>query len=285
MIDAIKSLPEKFIQDGLIIDATLGGGGHASLALMCNASIKLIGIDQDPIAIKAASENLIQFKKRTTIETKNFADFTPKRKANVVLADLGVSSHQLNEPLRGFSFRKNGPIDMRMNPLEGENAAELIDKLGEKELADIIYLYGEERLSRKIARRIKNDLKEKGPYQGTTELAYAIAGCFPPKKRFSRIHPATRTFQALRIAVNKEITVLDHLLKNAPDWLLPGGLLMIISFHSLEDRKVKHAFKEDSRLERITKKPIISTEEEILINPRSRSAKLRISKRKENSQD
>ena len=149
----------------------------------------------------------------------------------------------------------------------------------ENELADLIYAYGEERLSRRIARRIKADLKERGAYDGTAALAYAVAGCYPPKARRGRIHPATRTFQALRIAVNDELGVLDRLLLQAPDWLEPGGLVGIISFHSLEDRRVKTAFLRDERLERITRKPVVATDEEEEANPRSRSAKWRLARR------
>ncbi len=146
--------------------------------------------------------------------------------------------------------------------------------------ANIIYNFGEEKLSRRIARKIKNDLQKFGHYSGTAALAYAIGGCFPKKARYGKIHPATRTFQALRIAVNNEITSLNALLTKAPDWLIPKGLFIIISFHSLEDRNVKHAFNADNRLQKITKKPITPSEKEIDQNPRSRSAKLRIAERK-----
>jgi 16S rRNA (cytosine1402-N4)-methyltransferase len=197
-----------------------------------------------------------------------------------VLADLGVSSPQLDVAERGFSFRLDGPLDMRMNPDAGETAAALIDRLDETELADLIYAYGEERLSRRIARRIKHDLAEQGAYGGTAALAYAVAGCYPPKARRGRIHPATRTFQALRIAVNDELGVLDRLLSSAPDWLVPGGLFGVISFHSLEDRRVKTAFVSDERLQRITRKPETAAEEEQSSNPRSRSAKWRLARRR-----
>jgi 16S rRNA (cytosine1402-N4)-methyltransferase len=198
----------------------------------------------------------------------------------MVLADLGVSSPQLDVAERGFSFRLDGPLDMRMNPgSDAETAAELIDRLEENALADLIYGYGEERLSRRIARRIKADLAAQGPYEGTAALAYAVAGCYPPKARRGRIHPATRTFQALRIAVNDELAVLDRLLQQAPDWLEPGGVMGVISFHSLEDRRVKTAFLQDERLERITRKPTVATDDEQNINPRSRSAKWRLARR------
>ena len=199
----------------------------------------------------------------------------------LVLADLGVSSPQLDVAQRGFSFRLDGPLDMRMNQVGGgETAAELIARLDESDLADLIYAYGEERLSRRIARRIKADLDASGAYAGTAALAYAVAGCYPPKARRGRIHPATRTFQALRVAVNDELAVLDRLLQQAPDWLQPDGLLAIISFHSLEDRRVKTAFLSDERLQRVTRKPLRADEAEQQLNPRSRSAKLRIARRR-----
>ena len=193
-----------------------------------------------------------------------------------MIADLGVNSNQLDNPERGFSFQKDGPLDMRMNPFIEIDAEKLIENLSEKDLADIIYKYGEERLSRKISRKIKMDLKEKGKYSGTKALAYSIAGCFPPKQRYKKIHPATRTFQALRIAVNKEIEVLEKFLQIVPDWLLPGGIISIISFHSLEDRLVKSSFKNDQRFKNLTKKPIIPSEKELEINKRARSGKLRV---------
>ncbi len=211
----------------------------------------------------------------------NFADYLPPEPAVMVLADLGVSSPQLDVAERGFSFQLDGPLDMRMNAAGGgETAAELIDRLEENALADLIYGYGEERLSRRIARRIKADLAAQGAYSGTAALAYAVAGCYPPKARRGRIHPATRTFQALRIAVNDELGVLDRLLQQAPDWLEPGGLVGIISFHSLEDRRVKTAFLRDERLERMTRKPVVATEEEEEANPRSRSAKWRLARKR-----
>ena len=280
VVESIDNLPQAQLKKGLIIDATLGSGGHSALLLEKFPEINLIGIDQDPNARIAASKNLKNFGSRITIVEGNFANFVPPQKAIMVLADLGVSSPQLDDPSRGFSLKYKGRIDMRMNPQEGLTAAELIEQLNETELANIIFNYGEEKLSRKIARRIKLDLSEKGPYPNTTDLAYAIAGCYHPKLRYRRIHPATKTFQALRIAVNKELEVLDQLLTIAPDWLVSGGLLEIISFHSLEDRKVKNCLKSDERLEKITRKPIRASEKERSINRRSRSAKLRIGKRK-----
>ena len=277
VLDAARQIPRP---DGLLIDATLGGGGHSALLLEQHPGLRLIGLDQDATARAAAAERLAPFGDRVSIVATNFADYVPPEPAVMVLADLGVSSPQLDVAERGFSFRLDGPLDMRMNAGgEGGTAAELIDRLEENELADLIYGYGEERLSRRIARRIKADLKDKGSYEGTAALAYAVAGCYPPKARRGRIHPATRTFQALRIAVNDELGVLDRLLQQAPDWLEPEGLLGIISFHSLEDRRVKTAFLRDERLQRITRKPVVATEQEEEANPRSRSAKWRVAQR------
>jgi 16S rRNA (cytosine1402-N4)-methyltransferase len=169
---------------------------------------------------------------------------------------------------------------MRMNPETGETAADLLDRLEETDLADLLYEFGEERLSRRIARRLAAERASR-PWRerSTAELAYAIAGCYPPKARHGRIHPATRSFQALRIAVNDELGALEALLQRAPDWLVPGGVLAIISFHSLEDRRVKQAFLADARLERLSHKPIIAAAAELEANPRSRSAKLRLARR------
>ena len=268
-------------QSGVFIDATLGGGGHSGLLLDRYPQLRLLGLDHDQTARLAAAERLELFGDRVTIVATNFADFTPPHPVALVLADLGVSSPQLDVAQRGFSFRLDGPLDMRMNQVGGgETAAELIARLDESDLADLIYAYGEERLSRRIARRIKADLDASGAYAGTAALAYAVAGCYPPKARRGRIHPATRTFQALRVAVNDELAVLDRLLQQAPEWLQPDGLLAIISFHSLEDRRVKTAFLSDDRLQRVTRKPLRADESEQQLNPRSRSAKLRIARRR-----
>ena len=266
---------------GLLIDCTLGGGGHSALLLEAHPSLRLVGLDQDPTARQAAAERLAPFADRVTIVATNFADYQPQEPALAVMADLGVSSPQLDVAARGFSFRQDGPLDMRMNPEAGETAAELIERLEETELADLIYAYGEERLSRRIARKIKQHLAEQGPFAGTDALAYLVAGCYAPKARRGRIHPATRTFQALRIAVNDELGVLDRLLQQAPDWLLPSGLMGVISFHSLEDRRVKTAFSSDERLQRVTRKPETAGEEEQSSNPRSRSAKWRVARKRD----
>ena len=262
------------------IDATLGGGGHSYQLLKKYPDLKIIGLDHDPFARKSALIKLEEFNSRIEISPSNFANFEPKEKVSFVIADLGVNSNQIDSPERGFSFQKDGPLDMRMNPSLKINAENLIETLSEKDLADLIFQYGDERLSRRISRKIKRDLNEKGKYSGTKDLAYSIAGCFPPKQRYRKIHPATRTFQALRIAVNNEIESLEKFLKIAPDWLLPGGIISIISFHSIEDRLVKNSFKGDERLKNLTKKPIKPDKKEIENNQRSRSAKLRIAQLK-----
>lgn len=286
LLEVLAQLGELLAQQpgggGTLIDCTLGGGGHSALLLQAHPGLRVVGLDQDPSARAAAAERLAPFADRATVVATNFADYTPAEPAVAVLADLGVSSPQLDVAARGFSFRLAGPLDMRMNPERGETAGALLDRLEETELANLIYAYGEERLSRRIARKIK----EQGPWgdgdrpRSTDELAYLVAGCYPPAARRGRIHPATRTFQALRIAVNDELGVLERLLQKAPDWLVPGGLLAIISFHSLEDRRVKTAFLADGRLERVTRKAIQASPEEAEANPRSRSARLRIARRR-----
>jgi len=283
VLEAFVSLPPA--PDGpppLLIDCTLGGGGHSALLLEAHPDWQLIGLDQDPTAQAAAAAQLASYGDRVRIETGNFGAWEPPadRRAVAVLADLGVSSPQIDRPERGFSFRAEGPIDMRMNSEAGETAAELLDRLEEGALADVLFQFGDERLSRRIARRLVAE-REAKPWgeRSTSELAYAVAGCYPPKARRGRIHPATRSFQALRIAVNDELGALERLLRHAPDWLVPGGLLAIISFHSLEDRLVKQAFLADGRLERITRRPLVADPAEMEANPRSRSAKLRVARR------
>ena len=263
-----------------LIDATLGGGGHSALLLEDHPLLEVIGLDQDATARAAAAARLAPWADRLRIVATNFAAYSPDAPVQAVLADLGVSSPQLDRPERGFSFRAEGPIDMRMNPEAGETAAELLDRLEEGALADVLFQFGDERLSRRIARRLVAE-REAKPWgeRSTSELAYAVAGCYPPKARRGRIHPATRSFQALRIAVNDELRALERLLRHAPDWLVPGGLLAIISFHSLEDRLVKQAFLADGRLERITRRPLVADPAEAEANPRSRSAKLRLARR------
>ena len=259
------------------LDLTVGGGGHSRLILATAEDVKITAVDQDKDALNAAKENLAEFGNRVKFIHSNFANYQfPENTYHGILADLGVSSYHLDNPERGFSFRNPANLDMRMNQQQSLTAGDIINEWGEKELADIFFKYGEERLSRRIARRIV----EKRPFNTTTELANAIAYSVPPKYRHGRIHPATRVFQALRIAVNDELKVLETLIEKAPHALIPGGRIAIISFHSLEDRPVKHGLRNSPSLRILTKKPIIATEEEIKENPRSRSAKLRIAEKK-----
>jgi len=261
---------------GPYLDATVGGGGHSEALLAANEDVRVTALDQDEVALAAAQKRLQPYGDRVTFDRINFAEFDPgNTRFKGILADLGVSSAQLDTPDRGFSFRKAAPLDMRMDQRQDLSAADIINHWEEAELARIFFFYGEERLSRRIARRIV----EQRPFHTTTELAEAIARCVPAKYRYGRIHPATRSFQGLRIAVNAELEVLETLLAKAPDWLLPGGRLVIISFHSLEDRIVKQAFRGDDRLQIITKKPLVATAAEVQQNPRARSAKLRIAER------
>lgn len=261
---------------GRYLDATVGGGGHSRLILSVAPDVWVTAIDQDSHALAAAAENLAEFGDRVTFQRSNFAEFDPDGlKFDGILADLGVSSAQFDVADRGFSFRQSAPLDMRMDQRQELTAAELINHWDEATLADIFYHYGEERLSRRIARRIVDDR----PFETTTELAEAIARCVPKAYRYGRIHPATRVFQALRIAVNRELEVLERFLDRAPLWLQPHGRLAVISFHSLEDRIVKHRFRESEWLRVLTKKPLVPQAAEIAANPRARSAKLRIAER------
>ena len=259
------------------LDLTVGGGGHSRLILETAEDVKITAVDQDEDALNAAKENLSEFGNRVKFIHSNFANYQfPENTYHGILADLGVSSYHLDNPERGFSFRNTANLDMRMNQQQSLTAGDIINEWDEQELADIFFKYGEERLSRRIARRII----EKRPFDTTTELANAIAYSVPPKYRHGRIHPATRVFQALRIAVNDELKALETLIEKAPNALIPGGRIAIISFHSLEDRPVKHGLRNSPLLRILTKKPIIATEEEIKQNPRSRSAKLRIAEKK-----
>jgi 16S rRNA (cytosine1402-N4)-methyltransferase len=276
---------------GRYVDGTLGGGGHAAALLEASAPDgRLLGIDADPAALAAAQVRLAPFGERAALAHGNFRDlaslvgtagFAP---IDGLLLDLGVSSHQLDTPERGFSFQVDAPLDMRLDPTEGTTAAELINELPEGELADLIYRYGEERGSRRIARLI-GETRRKRSIATTGELAAIVARALGG--RHGKIHPATRTFQALRIAVNGELDSLETVLPQAVELLAPGGRVAVIAFHSLEDRIVKQFFRAESgyggqgpaRLRILTKKPIEAGVEEARTNPRSRSAKLRIAER------
>ncbi|TYQ30742.1 16S rRNA (cytosine(1402)-N(4))-methyltransferase RsmH [Pseudanabaena sp. UWO310] len=264
---------------GVYLDCTVGGGGHSSLILQAAENVHLVGIDRDEMAIAAASEKLQDYQNQVSFWRGNFCEYQPAADLQFdgILADLGVSSTQFDVAERGFSFRESGDLDMRMDNRQTLTAAEIVNHYQEVELADIFFKLGEERLSRRIARQIV----EKRPFKTTLELANAISACVPSSYRHGRIHPATRTFQALRIAVNRELESLEKWLAIAPNWLKVGGKIVVITFHSLEDRIVKHRFREDDRLQVLTKKVIIATDEENRANPRARSAKLRIAQRVE----
>ncbi|NJL37658.1 MAG: 16S rRNA (cytosine(1402)-N(4))-methyltransferase RsmH [Leptolyngbyaceae cyanobacterium RM2_2_4] len=271
LIEGVVSRPA-----GVYLDATVGGGGHSELILAAAPESCLVAIDQDEQAIAAAQIQLAKHQERVRFWHGNFVDYDPGGlQFDGIVADLGVSSAQFDIPNRGFSFRHEAPLDMRMNQQQSLTAAEVINHWDEAKLAEIFYVYGEERLSRRIARRIV----ERRPLKTTTELAETIFYCVPKSYRYARIHPATRVFQALRIAVNQELAVLEKFLHLSPLWLKPGGRIGVISFHSLEDRLVKHTFRESELLQVLTKKPIVPQEEEMQQNVRSRSAKLRLAER------
>lgn len=285
---------------GLFVDATLGLGGHTERILRAAADNRVIGIDQDAEALGKAAERLREFGERFTPVKGNFSDLdrlVPTEKFGRpagILADIGVSSLQLDSEVRGFSFRFDAPLDMRMAQDEGrETAAEMLERLTEAEIANIIYEFGEERASRKIARWIV-ERRERGEAVATTfELANLVRRAVRTSPK-DKIDPATRTFQALRIAVNDELGSLDRFIDAAVELLAPGGILAIITFHSLEDRMVKRMFLRLSgkcecppripkcvcgaskRVDILTRKPVIPTQAEIDRNPRSRSAKLRV---------
>ncbi len=261
---------------GLYLDATVGFGGHTQSILATAPDIKVVAIDQDEQAIASCQTLLASYSSNVQFWHGNFADYHPENlKFDGIIADLGISSVQLDTPERGFSFRHEAKLDMRMNQQQTLTAAEIVNHWEEAKLANIFYTYGEERLSRRIARRIL----ERRPFETTTDLAEAIAYCVPRKYRYGRIHPATRVFQALRIEVNRELSALEIFLDQAPNWLKPGGRIGIISFHSLEDRLVKHRLRDSPILQVLTKKPIQPQDNEVAINPRARSAKLRLAEK------
>lgn len=277
---------------GHYIDGTVGGGGHAAAILAASAPDgRLLGIDADPASLAAAGARLAPFGARAALLHGNVRDLTSLAQAagfapvDGIVLDLGVSSHQLDTAERGFSFLADAPLDMRMDPTTGETAADLVGTLPESALADIIYRYGEERGSRRIARFVV-EARRKRPIETTGELAAIVERALGGRR--GKLHPATRTFQALRIAVNRELESLEAALPQAVELLGPAGRLAVIAFHSLEDRIVKQFFRAESgyggaetpvRLRIVTKKPIEAGEEETQANPRARSAKLRIAER------
>jgi 16S rRNA (cytosine1402-N4)-methyltransferase len=262
----------------VIVDGTLGAGGHSrEIARHIGPGGLLVGIDRDPSMIEIARDRVVGC--RVVFAEANFADLRrvlnelSVDRVDGVLLDLGVSSVQLDTAERGFSFSRSGPLDMRMNPREGEPAARLVNRLRAENLADIIFQYGEERYSRRIAAAIV-EARRRRPLETTAELADVVRRAVP-RGRHERIDPATRTFQALRIAVNGELESLKGGLTTLAACLKPQGRAVVISFHSLEDRIVKQVFRERDRWERLCKKPVIADEQEVRTNPRARSAKLR----------
>lgn len=268
---------------GLYVDATLGGGGHAEAILEASPGCLVLGVDRDPAAVAAASERLARFGDRFQVLAGAFGDLPSLLqdagigKVDGIVADLGLSSAQLSDAARGMSFRLEGPLDMRMDPSSRETALDLIERLSQDDLADVIYRYGEERRSRRVARCIKLALHD-GRLSTTKDLRKAVVRAVGPA-RVGGVDPATRTFQALRIAVNAELDQLATLLEASASLLGDDGVLAIISFHSLEDRMVKRAFQDRQRWQPITKKPMVAGPSEQRSNPRSRSAKLRAAHR------
>ena len=282
VIDALR--PER---GGLFVDGTLGLGGHARAALEAGAS-RLIGIDRDEDALAIARERLAPWSDRVDFVHGDFRALTSVLDergidgADGVLVDLGVSSLQLDGEGRGFSFQRDEPLDMRMDRSTGESAADVIAETGEEDLANLIYQFGEERYSRRIARAIV-EARHDAPIATTGQLASIVRRAVP-KRGYSPIHPATRTFQALRIRVNRELEGLDRFIEEACARLRPGGRLVVIAFHSLEDRIVKHTLRRlageaDRRVRILTKKPLQATDAEVAANPRARSAHLRAAER------
>ncbi len=269
---------------GTYIDATVGLGGHSfEIAKRLGARGHLIGLDKDPAALEVARAKLQGADwPLMTLLHRSFAELVNDQRPTTIdgiLADIGVSSLQLNDAARGFSFQAEGPLDMRMNPQAGRTAEQVVNQVDEVTLANLIYEFGEERRSRRIARAIVRSR----PIRTTAQLADVISVAARPMNQAERrIHPATRTFQALRIFVNDELKELQALLNAAPQLLKPGGRLVVISFHSLEDRIVKDSLRDGVKqgyYESLTKKPVTASEEEIDRNPRSRSAKLRAAER------
>ncbi len=274
----------------VVADCTVGQGGHSALILgAIGPDGFLVGLDRDPEALRRAADRLEKFSGRFILVNENFNRLemvlTEQGITGVdgILMDLGISSLQLGDPGRGFSFQADGPLDMRMDPRSGPSASDLVNSFSEADLVKIFFQYGEERWAKRIARGIIRSRAER-PIGTTGELARIVSEAVPANYRYRKIHPATKTFQALRIVVNQEIQDLEGSLQSAASRLNPGGRLAVISFHSLEDRIVKHTFvrlaaEAEKSYRRITKKPVIASGDEVAANPRSRSAKLRVLER------
>ncbi len=276
----------------IFIDGTLGGGGHTCLVLeRLSGNDRLISIDRDPDAVEETRTRLEsglsneQLGRWTAIDA-NYADLPEMiggmetvEKVDGILLDLGLSSDQLEDHERGFSYNAEGPLDLRFNRSAGEPASRLVNRMGEKHLANLIYEFGEERHSRRVARNICR-VRHEQKIETAAQLA-AIVRRSVPRSRGHNIDPATRTFQALRIAVNEELKWLSSAMRRLPEILAPGGRLVVISFHSLEDRIVKQSFNESSMVDVLTRRPVKASESEIESNPRSRSARMRVAKRRD----
>lgn len=271
--------------EGIYLDATLGGGGYSEAILKATSPKgKVLGFDRDKDAIIESKKRLAKYSDRFDAHQINFSNLESKlEELNIeqvqgVVADLGVSSHQLDDSDRGFSFTNNGVLDMRMNRESELSALEIVNQSKEKDLADLFYEYGEERLSRRVARLIVEE-RRREKIVSTGRLAEIVKRSYPAKLRRARIHPATKVFQALRIVVNNELEELSEFIKKIPVFLASGGRLIIVSYHSLEDRIVKRAFVEldnSGSYKRIVKKPIRPTDEEVMENRRARSARMRV---------
>lgn len=294
--DCLQFLQENLKESGSynIADMTFGAGGHTFAMAKAYPNSKVFSTDQDPDALANGWSKIKEYKfeERVNLLKMNFSQFPewsqencPEQKYNAILADLGVSSHHFDSFERGFSFREDAPLDMRMANDDDSipTAAWVLNNLEEEEIANIIFDYGEERLSRKIARKIVEE-RESAPIETTKQLENICFHAYPPNQRHKKPHPATRTFQALRIYVNSELHVLESTLPKLYELLAEDGILMVISFHSLEDRIAKHVFKDIFQTDKnaakiLTKRPLTPSEEELAENPRSRSAKLRVIKK------
>jgi 16S rRNA (cytosine1402-N4)-methyltransferase len=263
---------------GVFVDGTVGLGGHAR-AVLARGADRLIGIDRDPAALAIAREELAEFGERVELVHADYRhlpailDERGLAAVDGILADLGVSSLQLDAEGRGFRFRRDEPLDMRMDTTAGETAAEMLATVNEEDLANVIFQFGEERASRRIARALVR-AREERPLTTTGQVADIVRRA-SRTRGYQRIDPATRTFQALRIWVNRELEGLDRFLEEAAARLAPGGRLVVIAFHSLEDRVVKHTFRRLETVRVLTKRPLVADEQEMTRNPRSRSAKVR----------
>jgi len=262
---------------GTVVDMTVGAGGHAEALLEAGVGL-LVGVDRDPSALALASERLAMFGQRFRPVHARFSEIDANvadRAIDGVLLDLGVSSMQLDQPDRGFSYREDGPLDMRMDR-EGPSAADLVNGMPQGELADLIFEFGQEPKSRRIASAIVR-ARSRSPIETTDQLAGIVVGAVG--RRPGGPHPARRTFQALRIAVNRELEELAASLPQAVELLTPGGRVVVIAYHSLEDRIAKQTFRADDRVAVLTKRPLQPSEDEVRANPRARSAKLRAAER------